>query len=121
MTPRAFEIRKWLIEEHGPDDPNRPWPDPTVFAMNPGVNRYVCGTLELVDLAVWFGRHFHPLLSEGGHLAVYEVPKDAVDSVNGQQVVYMQRQGVLQDRAGITVAPERLVHRVHPNAIRSGA
>jgi hypothetical protein len=117
MTVAAFDIRDRLIAEHTADDPRRPWPDPQIFASNPGRDRYVCGAMSVVGLADWFGQWFEPLLCQGGHLGSYDVPEEAIAVRDGLQVIYMQRQGLLRDRLGKPVLPDLLVCRVHPTKL----
>lgn len=114
MTPEAFEIREHLIAEHVEGDARRPWPDGEIFAANPGRDRYVCGAPSFESLAEWFGEWFHPLVRQGGHLAIYHVGVEAIAVLGEHQVVFMQRQGLLLERVGHPVAPQRLVQRIHP-------
>lgn len=117
MTPEAFEIRKHLNAEHGPDSPSRTWPDSRIFLDSPGANRYVCGSPSMSALQWWFGRWYAPLLREGGFVATYQVPRDAVAHRDTTQVVYMQRRATLTSRVGEHVPVERLVEKIHPNKI----
>jgi hypothetical protein len=113
MTERAFDIRGELIAAHVEGDVDRPWPAARIFAANPGVDRYVCATLTWSGLRDWFGRWFDPLMDEGGHIGLYELPARAVALMDGRQVVYMQRQGLLVGRFGFP-KQRPLVERIHP-------
>lgn len=114
MTERAFEIRAEMVAAHTEDDVQRPWPDRRIFLANPGPDRYVCGTLSEPALRDWFGRWFAPLMEEGGHLAIYTLPASAPAVMDGQQVIYMQRQAIFFGRFGYPSDHLELVQRIHP-------
>jgi hypothetical protein len=117
MTQRAFEIREELIAAHIEGDLDRPWPPERIFADNPGTDRYVCGTSTGLALRDWFGRWFSLLVVEGGHVAIYDVPLEAVALMDGKQIVYMQRQGTLFGRYGRPAQSLQLVQRIHPSKV----
>jgi hypothetical protein len=114
MTERAFEIREHLIAEHLPDDATRPWPDSKLFIDNPGRDRFVCGANSLPALTRWFGQWFLPLLREGGQIAAYDIPMDAIGHRDGYQTIYRQRMAVLRARVNIPRERLGLVERIHP-------
>lgn len=118
MTPEAFDIRDRMIAAHTEEDPQRPWPDPQIFAANPGQDRYVCGMTTFLSLGLWFGRAFRELIEQGGHVGKYLVHRNSIASIYLGQVVYMQRMAALVDRFGQEIPPERLVQRVHPDVLR---
>jgi hypothetical protein len=113
LTERAFVVRDHMIAAHDKGDLHRPWPDERIFERSPGPDRYVCGTATLDKLVEWFQGYLVLLLREGGHLAVYDVPAQAIAAQDVGQVVYMQRQAQLLRRASrVYVDPASLVPRM---------
>lgn len=110
MTLHGFSLRYSMLPSHLE---LRPAPDPRIYLDNPGVDRYVTACPSANALEHWFGEFLQPLLTEGGHIALYEVPLDAIAHDDGQQVVFQQRRGRLVSRSGSPVPQAELIHRVH--------
>ena len=112
MTSEAFVIRDEMLRAHRR---TRSFPNDDVFAANPGVDRYVCGSPSMKSLVRWFESYLLPLQDQGGNLGEYEVPDDAVSQIDGEQVVYQQRRSALVRRTGSSVDPDLLICRIHPS------
>lgn len=100
MTRRAFELRVKMNKSHLT---TRPFPNEQIFADNPSVDRYVCGSGSVQALFAWFGGYLRLFLQEGGHIGVYRVPARAIVLNDGKQIVYQQRHGLLISRSGSPV------------------
>lgn len=117
MTKGAFAIRDAMAPQHK-NSAYHSFPDPQIFAKNPGRDRYVCGTMSIKQLVAWFGEYLVPFIDEGGHVGIYEVPEAAIAENDGRQIVYQQQQARLLIRHGAFVPPRRLlVERIHPDKL----
>lgn len=99
MTAAADELVCFMEAEHCV---TRPHPaDMELFAKHRQANDHLlCGCASEAALREWFGTYLAPLQVEGGHIAVYDVPRAAIVELSDQHIVFVQRRATLVERTG---------------------
>lgn len=99
MTAAADELVCFMEAEHCV---TRPHPaDMELFAEHREPNDpLLCGCASAAALREWFGAYLAPLQAEGGHVAVYDVPRAAIVELSEQQIVFLKRRATLVLRTG---------------------
>jgi hypothetical protein len=114
ITPAAFKLRKAMLKNH---KVTRPYPASSIFAKNPGKDRYVCASPSMGALKAWFGRYLGLYKAEGGHVGTYEVPVEAIAERDEEQIVYQQRQATLIVREGEPIKQVQLVEKLYETGL----
>ena len=99
LTARAEELVRHMDVEHTATHPDPP--DAERFARHRALgDPLLCGCASPQELADWFGDWLPALQAEGAHVAVHDVPVEAVVERSDRQLVFVQSQAVLVDRTG---------------------
>lgn len=103
MTAAGEELVRYMDAEHSVTHPHPA--DMELFAKHREANDpLLCGCASEVALRHWFGLYLPALQAEGGHIAVYDVPRAAIVEHSEQQLIFVQRWATLVARTG---APAR--------------
>jgi hypothetical protein len=99
MTAAGEELIRYMDAEHSV---TRPHPaDTELFAEHRAANDpLLCGCASERAVRDWFGPYLPALLAEGGHTAVYDVPRAAIVERSDQQTIFIQHRATLVSRTG---------------------
>jgi hypothetical protein len=101
LTETAEELVRHMDREHTETHPDPP--DAERFARHRALaDPLLCGCPSRQALEDWFGAYLPALRAEGGQVAVYDVPADAVVEQGDQQLVFTQSRATLVERSGTT-------------------